>query len=145
MQLEQFIEYNFAPIIGLVFQIVILFYSKNFSKNDRKAFYLAIVLEMFELITYNLEFMFSEFKHYSYWRTFLSVCGYLVRPMLVYPFIMLIREYGPSKNDKKRYFDLIPYAILFVIEMIALEPSKHLVFYFDEANIFHRGLLGYAS
>lgn len=146
MTVELFLEYNFAPIIGLVFQIIILSYTRNFSKTDRKALYLAIVLEVFELVTYNIEFMFSESGagNYSYWRTFLSVCGYLVRPMLVYPFIMLIREYG-TKKSKLHYLDLIPFGILFIIECIALEPTNHLVFYFDEENIFHRGPLGYSS
>lgn len=144
MDFETFIEYNFAPIIGLIFQIIILSYTKNFSKTDRKALYLAIMLECFELVTYNIEFMFSGFDYYSYWRTFLSVCGYLVRPMLVYPFIMLIREYGVNKT-KLHYLDLIPFGILFIIECIALEPTNHLVFYFDSDNIFHRGPLGYSS
>ncbi len=144
MTFELFLEYNFAPIIGLIFQIIILFYTKSFSKADRKALYLAIVLEVFELVTYNIEFMFSEFDYYSYWRTFLSVCGYLVRPMLVYPFIMLIRNYEVH-HSKLKYLDLIPFAILVVIECIALEPTNHLVFYFDEQNIFHRGPLGYSS
>ncbi len=144
MTFELFLEYNFAPIIGLIFQIIILIYTKNFSKADRKALYLAIVLEVFELVTYNIEYMFSGFEYYSYWRTFLSVCGYLVRPMLVYPFIMLIRNYGVDKL-KFKHFDLIPFAILVVIECIALEPTNHLVFYFDEQNIFHRGPLGYSS
>ncbi len=145
MGIELFIEYNFAPIIGLIFQIIILFCSKNFSKRDRKAFYIAILLEIFELVTYNVEFMFSSFDYYSYWRTFLSVCGYLVRPMLVYPFIMLIREYGVGNNTKLKYLDLIPYAILIVIQVIALEPTNHLVFWFDDNNIFHRGPLGFSS
>ncbi len=145
MTFPEFIEYNFAPIIGLIFQIIILFCSKNFSNSDRKAFYLAIVLEVFELVTYNVEYMFSSFTYYSYWRTFLSVCGYLVRPMLVYPFIMMIREYGKFAQDKRKYLDLIPYSILVVIEIIALLPNNQLVFYFDENNIFHRGPLGYAS
>ncbi len=144
MSFEQFIEYNFAPIIGLIFQIIILTCSKNIEKRDEKILCLAAVLEGFELLTYNLEYMYSSFSYYSYMRTFLSVCGYLIRPMLVYPFIMLIREYG-TKRSKYEYLDLILFAVLCVIEIIALIPSNHLVFWFDDDNIFHRGKLGYAS
>lgn len=145
MGFDLFIEYNFAAIIGLIFQILILSYSKNFTKIDRHAFYIAIILETFELITYNLEFMYSCFEQYYYFRTLLSVCGYLVRPMLVYPFIMLIRNYSKYENNKYKYLDLIPFGILLIIEAIALEPTNHLVFYFTEDNIFKRGPLGYAS
>ncbi len=144
MPFDLFLEYNFAPIIGLIFQILILSFSQNFTKRDRTAFYIAICLETFELVTYNLEYACSMMSHYIYARTFLSVCGYLVRPMLVYPFIMLIREYGPKEN-KFKYLDLIPFGILFIIECIALEPTNHLVFFFSDDNIFDRGPLGYSS
>ena len=145
MGFDTFIEYNFAPIIGLIFQILILSYSKNFTKTDRHVFYIAIILEVFELVTYNLEFMYSYFDEYHYTRTLLSVLGYLVRPVLVYPFIILIREYSNQRLGKLKYLDLIPFAILLVIESIALFPNNHLVFYFTKDNIFIRGPLGYAS
>ena len=132
MGFDTFIEYNFAPIIGLIFQILILSYSKNFTKTDRHVFYIAIILEVFELVTYNLEFMYSYFDEYHYTRTLLSVLGYLVRPVLVYPFIILIREYSNQRLGKLKYLDLIPFAILLVIESIALFPNNHLVFYFTK-------------
>ena len=145
MGFDLFIEYNFAPIIGLVFQILILIYSKNFTKQDRSAFVIALFLEMIELVTYNLEFVFSSFSKYYYMRTILSICGYLVRPMLVYPFIMLLKNDSKEISNKFKYLDLIPFAILLVIEMFALFPGNHLVFYFTEDNVFHRGPLGFSS
>lgn len=145
MKFDLFIEYNFAPIVGLLFQILILTYSKNFTKSDRRVFYVALLLEIIELATYNLEFMFSTFNSYYYARTLLSVCGYLVRPMLVYPFIILLRDYANPDRSKFKYLDLIPFGVLLIIEFMALMPNNHLVFYFSEDNTFHRGPLGFSS
>ena len=145
MPIATFIEYNFAPIIGLIFQILILVFGKNFSRSDRRALYLAIVLESFELITYNIEFIFAQGNTWVYARTLFSVLGYIVRPLLVYPFIILIRNYGRRKKSKLDYLDLIPFGILVIFELIALEPTNHLVFYYTESNNFVRGPLGFIS
>lgn len=145
MTFKIFIEYNFAPIIGLIFQVLIMIFGSNFSKQDRKALYLAILLECLELIAYNIELVFSYLDHYVYARTVFSVIGYCVRPFLVYPFIILIRNYGRNKKSKLYYLDLIPYAICVLLELSCLVPSNHLLFYYNENNNFVRGPLGFTS
>ena len=144
MSIKTFIEYNFAPIVGLLFQLIILILDNNFSKKDKKLFYLAVILETLELITYNIEFYYSELGTYHYARTIFSVLGYIIRPLLAYPFVMLIRN--SRKNVSKWvYLDLVPYLICFVIQLIALNPDNKLVFSISETNHFHRGPLGYVS
>lgn len=68
MTIDTFIEYNFAPIIGVLFQIIILLFSKYFNKKEKIVFSITIGLEIIELLSYNLEFMFAEGTTYSVWR-----------------------------------------------------------------------------
>ena len=143
MTIDQFIEYNFGPIIGLIFQVMILLLSKSFSKIERRVFIITVVLEVLEIFSYNFEFYFSELKDPSMWRVFFSVIGYIVRPALVYPFIFLLRQETKFKDNKWFFLDLIPLAFVFVIQMLAFGTDW--VFYFDSTNHFHRGPLGFVS
>lgn len=143
MTIDQFIEYNFGPIIGLVFQIMILLLSKSFSKAERRVFIVTVVLEVLEIFSYNFEFYLSELSTPSTWRVFFSVIGYIVRPALVYPFIYLLRAETKFKGNKWFFLDLIPLVIVFVIQMFAFGTDW--VFFFDAENHFHRGPLGYIS
>lgn len=86
MTIEQFIEYNFRPIIGLVFQVMILSFSKGFSKVERRFFAITLILEVLEVSSYNLEFHFSEFSTPSVRRVFFSAAGYVMRPALYLSF-----------------------------------------------------------
>ncbi len=143
MTIDQFLEYNFGPIIGLVFQIMILLLSKSFSKTERRVFIVTVILEVLEIVSYNAEFYFSELSTPSMWRVFFSVVGYIVRPALVYPFIYLLRCETKLKGNKWFFLDLIPLAFVFVIQMFAFGTDW--VFSYDAGNHFHRGPLGYVS
>ncbi len=143
MTIDLFIEYNFAPIIGLIFQLVILMYGKTFNKREKIIFYLALVLQVFELLAYNFEFYYSSLDKPTIWRIVFSVIGYIVRPALVYPFIFLLRNGSNKFSSKLFYLDLIPLVLVVVIQQFAFFTKW--VFYFDESNSFHRGPLGYIS
>ena len=143
MNVDLFIEYNFAPIIGLIFQLVILMYGKTFNKREKIIFYLALVLQVFELLAYNFEFYFSSLDKPTTWRILFSVIGYIVRPALVYPFIFLLRNGSNKFSSKLFYLDLIPLVLVVIIQQFAFFTKW--VFYFDESNSFHRGPLGYIS
>ncbi len=143
MTIDLFIEYNFAPIIGLIFQLVILMYGKTFNKREKIIFYLALVLQVFELLAYNFEFYYSSLDKPTIWRIVFSVIGYIVRPALVYPFIFLLRNGSNKFSSKLFYLDLIPLILVVVVQQFAFFTKW--VFYFDESNSFHRGPLGYIS
>lgn len=143
MTIDQFIEYNFGPLIGLVFQIMILVLSKSFSKTEKRVFIITVILEILEISSYNFEFYFSELPTPSMWRVFFSVVGYIVRPALVYPFIYLLRCETKFKDNKWFFLDLIPLAVVFVIQMLAF--GTDLVFSYNAENHFLRGPLGYVS
>ncbi len=143
MTIDTFIEYNFAPFIGVVFQVIILLFSHNFSKKERTLFIITICLEVLELVAYNLEFMYAERTSYSIWRVIYSVIGYITRPALVYPFVLLLRPKFTQKHEKLWYLDLIPLALVIIIQQFAFFTKW--VFYFDQSNTFHRGPLGYIS
>lgn len=143
MTIDTFIEYNFAPIIGVLFQIIILLFIKYFNKKEKIVFSITIGLEIIELLSYNLEFMFAEGTTYSVWRVVFSVISYIIRPALIYPFVYMLRPETHSKYNKLRYLDLIPMFFVIVVEQFAFYTNW--VFYYDSSNIFHRGPLGYVS
>ena len=143
MDLSQFVEYNFPPFVGVVFQLLLLIFNTSFSKQERKVFWITLGLEIFELVTYNLEIYFSTFSEPTVWRTIMSVAGYITRPALIYPFIVLLRSDSMSKWGRFKYLDLLPLAITIVIQMFAF--GTHWVFWYDANNNFQRGPLGYVS
>lgn len=143
MTIDLFIEYNFAPIIGVLFQIIILLFSKYFNKKEKIVFCITIGLEILELLSYNIEFMFAERTTYSIWRVVFSVISYIVRPALIYPFIYMLRPETNSKYKNLWYLDLIPMFFVIIVQQFAFYTNW--VFYYDSSNIFHRGPLGYVS
>ncbi len=143
MTIDTFIEYNFAPIIGVLFQIIILLFSKYFNKKEKIVFSVTIGLEILELLSYNLEFMFAEGTTYSVWRVVFSVISYIIRPALIYPFVYMLRPETHPKYNKLWYLDLIPMFFVIVVQQFAFYTNW--VFYYDSSNIFHRGPLGYVS
>ncbi len=143
MTVDLFIEYNFAPIIGLFFQLVILVFGKTFNKKEKFIFYAALGLQILELLAYNLEFYFASLDHPTIWRTLFSVIGYVVRPALIYPFVYLMHPDVKGKWSKLIYLDLIPLLIVVFVQQFAF--YTHWVFWFSDSNSFHRGPLGYIS
>lgn len=143
MTFELFIEYNFAPIIGIIFQLVILCCFKNFTSKEKKIFILTFVLEIIELVAYNIEFYFAELSYPTVWRIIFSVIGYITRPALVYPFVLLLMDDTNTKFSKIKYWDLIPLGIVIIVQQFAFYTKW--VFYFNEENHFIRGPLGYIS
>ena len=143
MTIEKYIEYNFTPVIGLIFQFIILFFGSNFTKKEKSIFILTFVLEILELVSYNAEIALSYLDKPTSWRILLSVIGYITRPALVYPFVVLLRQNTNSKLSKLKYWDLIPLAIVIIVQQFAFGTKW--VFYYTEQNNFVRGPLGFVS
>ncbi len=143
MDLQEFVEYNFAPIIGLIFQFVILLYGKTFNKREKTVFFVSLGLQILELSSYNIEFYYSSLTYWNVQRVVFSIIGYIVRPALIYPFVYLLRKESHIKWPKWVYIDLIPLIFVAILQQFAYFTDW--VFYFSEDNIFHRGPLGYVS
>lgn len=143
MDLKTFIEYNFAPIVGLIFQLAIVLFTKNFTKKERIIFFITLGLQSLEIISYNVEFYFAELDTYNVGRTIFSVIGYILRPALIYPFILLLRPKTNPKYAKLWYLDLIPFVFCVIVQQFAFYTDW--VFWFSSDNHFHRGPLGYVS
>ncbi len=143
MTFNLFIEYNFAPIMGIIFQLVILSCFKNFTSKEKKIFIITLVLEVLEIAAYDIELYFAELSYPTVWRVIFSVIGYISRPALVYPFVTLLMDDTNTKFSKIKYWDLIPLGIVVIIQQFAFYTKW--VFYYNENNDFIRGPLGYIS
>ncbi len=142
MSFDQILEFNFAPLMALVFQLMILITDKTLTKRNKNTFIVLIVLEVVLILAYNLELYCSQLPYSTFWRVFFSIIGYITRPALIYPFILLVRE-SAVKKDKLDRFDIIPLAFLIIIEQFAYFTKW--VFYYDENNTFKVGPLCYVA
>ncbi len=143
MTVDLFVEYNFAPIMGMIFQFVILFYGKTFNKREKTVFFITLGLQAIELISYNIELYYASLDHWNVQRIIFSIVGYIVRPSLIYPFVFLLRRESRINWPKWVYLDLVPLIFSAIIQQFSYFTEW--VFYFSEDNIFHRGPLGYVS
>ncbi len=139
MTIKEFLNNNFAEIIGLIFIWMIIHEKNMLTKKDMHDFMCIFYCELAELLAYNLELITRYFTHPSPFRIILSAIAYVLRAVLVYMFIRLI---WPYENNKKAITILsIPIVICVIC---GFSPFfTNVVYYFDSNNIFHRGPLGY--
>ncbi len=142
MTVKLLIEYDFAPLMAILFQIIVLITSKTLTKKNKYLFIVIIALEVILISSYNLEYYFSTLTYPTTWRLIFSMAGYITRPALIYPFILIIRN-SFNKKDKLDKFDIIPLAFLIIIEQFSF--FTHWVFYYDSENHFKAGPLLYVA
>ena len=138
MSFKEFLNNNFAEIIGLIFIWIIINEKNVLDKKDIKSFKNILYCEFFELVAFNIERMVSYLSEPTIIRIILSAIAYSLRALLIYLFIRLI---WPHENNKKaRTLLLIPTLACVVCGFSPLFTK--IVYYFDENNHFHRGPLG---
>lgn len=142
MSIEQFMQQNFAPLMALFFQVMILCTSKTILNKTKNYFVVLIVLESILITLNNVEFYFSSLDYPSVLRMIFLNLNFILRPCLVFPFLFLVRS-NSSEKDLLNKFDLIPIALLIIVEQFSFFTNW--VYYIDDSNIIHRGPLFYVS
>ncbi len=141
MTIRSLLEGNLAPCICIIFLLIFLFENTLLEKNIKKTFYLLIVLELVELIAYNIELWTVTFAEPTILRMLMSAIGYTLRPLLVYVIVRLNTR--SIKNRIFNYLLIIP-AVLGMLAAFSVFFTD-LVYSYDALNVFHRGPLGYTS
>ena len=139
MTAEDFLSNNFAEIIGLIFIWIILNKENVLSREDIRRFMNIFYCEIAELIAFNLEKITRCWSEPTVLRILLSAVGYVLRAELVYLFIRFI---WPHNENKKALLRLrLP---VFVCAICGISPLfTNIVYFFDDANRFVRGPLGF--
>lgn len=120
-------------ILGLTLQVVT---GNLFEKDMEKSFKLVLTLIFFLIIADVIDYYFSSKDTLNYFRYVSSIVGYVLRPSIMVVFTNIL-----LRNSRKYIWLWIPIIVEFLL--LISTPFTHLVFYFDQENIFQRSLLGY--
>lgn len=82
MTLETFIEYNLAPVMGLLFLIIALLQNDTIEKGEKKILSVICGIEFLEMAAYDLELVAASWDHPTYFRILMSAIGYSLRPFI---------------------------------------------------------------
>ncbi len=141
MSVNEMITYNFAPLAGLAFLVVILAKNDTMKQWEKRLFSVIWLLEFLELAVYNLELYTAILPYPTRLRIFLSVLGYTLRPFLAYSFIKVVQH--REKNWQREVLLILPVLLTFFLTCSAFFTD--IAFSYDAANQFHRGPFGYIS
>lgn len=141
MTIASLLECNLAPCISIMFLLIFLHENILLKKSIKSYFYQLIVLELVELIAYNVELWTVTFLEPTVLRMLMSAIGYTIRPLLVYEIVRL-----NNRNTEKEvgdYLLMIPLALSTLAAFSVFFTD--LAYSYDAQNIFHRGPLGFTS
>ena len=139
MGADWFWIYNYTPIIGLLFLLLILYRSKTIDERTRKLFYAALLAEVAELFCYNVDAYLSALASFSLARCLTSAIGYAMRPVIL---LIGIKLFLPE--ERKPHQDAVLYAPAAVSALAGFSVFfTDVVYSFDVTNRYHRGPLGW--
>lgn len=141
MTLETFIEYNLAPVMGLLFLIIALLKNDTIEKGEKKILSVICGIEFLEMAVYDLELVAASWDHPTYFRILMSAIVYSLRPFIVYCMIHIIDRREKSRIG--RILFLLPE--LFVVICAFSAFFTDISYSYNSCNQFIRGSLGYVS
>lgn len=141
MTLKILIEYNLAPIMGLLFLLAALIKNQTIDKRSRLMFLSVWGLECIELVAYNLELVTASWAHPSFLRMLLSAIGYSIRPLLAYSLIQVVK--GKGEGVRREFLLFLP-AIYNIICAFSVFFTD-IVYSYNDRNVFVRGPLGFTT
>ena len=136
-----YLAINFASVAGFIFLLIFLLTNASLDPKIKRIFYLLILLEFVEMLTYSLELWTTTFATLSPLRLWLSAVGYSVRPFIFCLTLMLATRNTTLQRFRNIYY--IP-AIINVITAFSVFFTD-IVYSYTQDNQFHRGPLGYMT
>ena len=132
---------NFTSVVGFFFLLIFLYANASLEAKIKRIFYVLILLEFVEAVTYSLELWTTTFENLSPLRLWLSAIGYAVRPYIFCLMLMLaMRNKGEKRLSKVIY---IP-AIINTLTAFSVFFTD-IVYSYTLDNQFVRGPLGYIT
>lgn len=130
---------NFTSVSGFLFLLIFLYANASLDRKIKRIFYLMIVVEFFEMLTYSLELWTTTFETLSPLRLWLSAIGYSIRPVIFCLMLMLA-----LRNTNSFHFPKV-YCLPAIINAAAAFSVffTDIVYSYTPDNQFHRGPLGY--
>lgn len=136
--MDQLLLDNIAPLFGLCFLALLNARSKTFDTRRRRLLYLALFVELAELVAANVEMELALISYHSLWRDLASAIGYTTRPLILMIIILMM---APKKRTTLQNTLLYtPFIIATVLGFSVF--FTNVAYFFTPDNIFVRGPLG---
>lgn len=129
------VQNNFVIIANIVFLILFVATNSTLEKHITQKFKIAICLLILLTVTETVEQWAAALPYPTTVRLSMSAIGYASRPSILY-FLLLIA-------GRRRYKVLLCIPAVVNVIIVSLCFTTKLVFWYDEANNFTRGILGY--
>ena len=138
MGLDQIWLSNLAPIFGICFLFLLNMRNRVLDKRSRWIFYAILASEAIELCIANVEIWLGSLEYHTVWRDLCSATGYIVRPLILMLFILML---SPKKRTKLQNCLLCLPMALDVLAAVSVFFTD-IVYSYDATNTFVRGPLG---
>ncbi len=136
--MEQLLLNNIAPLFGLCFLALLNARSKTFDRRTRRLLYVALFVELIELIFANVEIQLAELPYHSLWRDFSSAIGYSTRPLILMTIILML-----APKERTRLQNTLLYTPFIIATVLGFSVFfTDVVYSYTTDNIFERGPLG---
>jgi len=134
-----YLSINFPAVAGIIFLLVFLLTNTTLDRRIKRVFYILILVESIEIITYSLELWTTTFPALSPLRLWLSAIGYAIRPLIFVLMLMLATRKISLQDFPVKYY--VP-AILNLITSFSVFFTD-IVYSYTPDNLFVRGPLGF--
>ena len=138
MEFDQIWLSNLAPVFGICFLFLLNMRNRVLDVRSRWIFYAILAFEAFELGVANIEVWLSNLAYHTVWRDLCSATGYIVRPLILMLFIVMLAPRRLTKLQTSLLFAPMMFDVLAAFSVF----FTGIVYSYTADNIFVRGPLG---
>lgn len=138
MEFDQIWLSNLAPVFGICFLFLLNMRNRVLDVRSRWIFYAILASEAFELGVANIEVWLSNLAYHTVWRDLCSATGYIVRPLILMLFIVMLAPRRLTKLQTSLLFAPMMFDVLAAFSVF----FTGIVYSYTADNIFVRGPLG---
>ena len=138
MEFDQMWLSNLAPVFGICFLFLLNMRNRVLDVRSRWIFYAILASEAFELGVANIEVWLSNLAYHTVWRDLCSATGYIVRPLILMLFIVMLAPRRRTKLQSALLFAPMMFDVLAAFSVF----FTGIVYSYNTDNIFVRGPLG---
>lgn len=141
MEFINWLANNYVVLFELIGLLIILFISSHVSNKIKLLTRISIGLLFATIVATEFEAWTQTFEKLSLWRPILTAAKYSLYSLIIYFVILLVSEIAHPFSTKIKWIILAPHLI--AIPLYFTSQWTHLIFFFNEDNVFARGPLTY--
>ena len=137
----EFVTNNFAPFVGVILLITILFEDEQLAKEKKRSFLVAAFLFALELVIRNAEYYAADGDTYTIWRAVWSALLYISRTAVLY--VIIGTEMNLNQKKSRTVFAVVAIPLILMVFIAFSVFFTDTVYSFSKDNHFHTGPLGF--